>query len=107
MELQLFRKFYIKPHIVGEGEDTNGGAVSSVKSNVTFLQTPANKFISLKYEFSKKPLVWRANFERGKGKADIYSISLADKKLRARNEIIPLPEGIYVLPVSHCECVRS
>lgn len=90
-----------KPHIVADGEDTNGVAVASIKSNAQAVQTPAKKPISPKDDFYKKPfeygwrreLVWRANLEQSKDKADVYFISPAGKKLRARNEIIPLLEG--------------
>ncbi|TMW49334.1 hypothetical protein DOY81_005586 [Sarcophaga bullata] len=43
-----------KPHIVADDEDTNGMAVSSVKSSVQLLQTPAKKSISSKDDFYKK-----------------------------------------------------
>ncbi|XP_073835187.1 uncharacterized protein isoform X1 [Musca autumnalis] len=92
-----------KPHIVADGEETNGGQDVDMKPVV---QTPAavavtKKPTSPQDEFYKKPfdfgwkreLVWRANIEASKDKADVYFISPAGKKLRARNEIIPLLEG--------------
>ncbi|KAI8125590.1 hypothetical protein CVS40_4490 [Lucilia cuprina] len=87
-----------KPHIVADGEETNGIATTPIK---TTSQTPAKKTLSPKDEFYKKPfeygwkreLVWRANPEQSKDKADVYFISPAGKKLRGRNDIIPLLEG--------------
>ncbi|XP_065362708.1 uncharacterized protein LOC135956224 isoform X2 [Calliphora vicina] len=87
-----------KPHIVGDGEETNGVATTPLK---TSSQTPGKKPLSPQDEFYKKPfefgwkreLVWRANPEQSKDKADVYFISPAGKKLRGRSEIIPLLEG--------------
>ncbi|XP_005180461.2 uncharacterized protein LOC101898876 isoform X1 [Musca domestica] len=92
-----------KPHIVADGEEINGGQDVDMKPVV---QTPnstavTKKPLSPQDEFYKKPfdfgwkreLVWRANIETSKDKADVYFISPAGKKLRARNEIIPLLEG--------------
>ncbi|XP_023302077.2 uncharacterized protein LOC111684185 isoform X2 [Lucilia cuprina] len=87
-----------KPHIVADGEETNGIATTPIKATS---QTPAKKTLSPKDEFYKKPfeygwkreLVWRANPEQSKDKADVYFISPAGKKLRGRNDIIPLLEG--------------
>ncbi|XP_013115067.2 uncharacterized protein LOC106092694 isoform X2 [Stomoxys calcitrans] len=90
-------------HIVGDGEETNGSQDVDMAPAV---QTPpfagsGKKPLSPHDDFYKKPfdfgwkreLVWRANIEASKDKADVYFISPAGKKMRTRNEIIPLLEG--------------
>uniref|UniRef100_A0A1I8PHW1 MBD domain-containing protein n=1 Tax=Stomoxys calcitrans TaxID=35570 RepID=A0A1I8PHW1_STOCA len=90
-------------HIVGDGEETNGTQDVDMAPAV---QTPpfagsGKKPLSPHDDFYKKPfdfgwkreLVWRANIEASKDKADVYFISPAGKKMRTRNEIIPLLEG--------------
>ncbi|KAM7346704.1 uncharacterized protein ACRADG_006513 isoform 2-T2 [Cochliomyia hominivorax] len=93
-QIKTAQKSPPKPHIVADGEETNG--MTPVKTN-----PPARKPLSPQDEFYRKPfeygwkreLVFRANPEQSKDKADVYFISPAGKKLRARNEIIPLLEG--------------
>lgn len=45
----------------------------------------------------KRELVYRANMETSKDKADVYFITPTGKKLRTRNDIVPLLEGDLTL----------
>lgn len=105
-----------KPHIVADGEETNGGDDVEMKPSVqspTSAAAANKKPTSPQDDYYKRPfaygwkreLVWRANLEASKDKADVYFISPAGKKLRARNEIIPLLEGD--LTIDHFCFVRE
>lgn len=84
-----------KTHIVADGEEVDASNTIASKS---LSDLPVKKVLSPQDEFYKKPfefgwkreLVWRANPDTSKDKADVYFISPAGKKLRARAEITPL-----------------
>ncbi|KAL9872022.1 uncharacterized protein ACN427_012070 isoform 2-T2 [Glossina fuscipes fuscipes] len=116
-------------HIVADAEECNKAVVTNNNSltvntmtaskviNTTSADTVAGpigkKILSPQDSYYKKPfeygwkreLVWRANLEASKDKADVYFISPAGKKLRARSDIVPLLEGD--LTIDHFCFVRE
>ncbi|XP_037897012.1 uncharacterized protein LOC119642102 isoform X1 [Glossina fuscipes] len=116
-------------HIVAYAEECNKAVVTNNNSltvntmtaskviNTTSADTVAGpigkKILSPQDSYYKKPfeygwkreLVWRANLEASKDKADVYFISPAGKKLRARSDIVPLLEGD--LTIDHFCFVRE
>lgn len=68
--------------------------------------SPQDSYYKKPFEYGwKRELVWRANLEASKDKADVYFISPAGKKLRARSDIVPLLEGD--LTIDHFCFVRE
>uniref|UniRef100_A0A1A9WZD5 MBD domain-containing protein n=1 Tax=Glossina brevipalpis TaxID=37001 RepID=A0A1A9WZD5_9MUSC len=118
-----------KTHIVADAEECRKAVITNNNSlavntttaskviNTTSASTPAGstakKVLSPQDSYYKKPfeygwkreLVWRANLEASKDKADVYFISPAGKKLRARSDIAPLLEGD--LTIDHFCFVRE
>lgn len=83
-----------KPHIVADGEETNGITPPKTSAPPKKGLSPQDEYYKKPFEYGwKRELVWRANPELSRDKADVYFISPAGKKLRARSEIIPLLEG--------------
>ncbi|XP_067635356.1 uncharacterized protein [Eurosta solidaginis] len=93
-------------HIVADNEDIESDSNVMLKNVCGTNSLPQivmvdKKPISAQDEFYKKPfdfgwkreLVWRANMETSREKADVYFITPGGKKLRTRSDIIPLLEG--------------
>ncbi|XP_075154834.1 uncharacterized protein LOC142228327 isoform X2 [Haematobia irritans] len=104
-----------KPHIVADAEEANGPQDIEMAPAVhtSTLVVSGKKPISPQDDFYKKPfefgwkreLVWRANMEASKDKADVYFISPNGRKIRTRNDIMPLLEGD--LTIDHFCFVRE
>ncbi|XP_036338685.1 uncharacterized protein LOC118748406 isoform X1 [Rhagoletis pomonella] len=94
-------------HIVADTEEIESKTeadpqISSLSNSGTQVgNSVSKKPLSAQDDFYKKPfeygwkreLVWRANMESSKDKADVYFITPGGKKLRTRGDIIPLLEG--------------
>ncbi|XP_018799890.1 PREDICTED: uncharacterized protein LOC108975670 isoform X3 [Bactrocera latifrons] len=104
-------------HIVADNEETESHITKNINV-VTSSATPSGigvtkKPLSAQNDFYKKPfdygwkreLVWRANIESSKDKADVYFISPGGKKLRTRSDILPLLEGD--LTIDHFSFARE
>ncbi|XP_054728536.1 uncharacterized protein LOC129237676 isoform X2 [Anastrepha obliqua] len=124
---------YRSEHIVADNEEIETNANATLKSSTVatssgtqIVGSGSKKPLSAQDDFYKKPfeygwkreLVWRANIESSKDKADVYFITPGGKKLRTRSDIIPLLEGDLTIdhfsfarePLgagAECETVRS
>ncbi|XP_011183229.1 uncharacterized protein Fbxo41_0 isoform X3 [Zeugodacus cucurbitae] len=104
-------------HIVADNEETeshitkttNLETVSATPSSIGISKKPMsaqNDFYKKPFDYGwKRELVWRANIESSKDKADVYFISPGGKKLRTRSDILPLLEGD--LTIDHFSFARE
>ncbi|XP_004536143.1 uncharacterized protein LOC101450454 isoform X3 [Ceratitis capitata] len=118
MEEEKTRKKEQTDHVVGDN-DIPTNTMSKNSTNAIASSAPptsaniSKKALSAQDDFYKKPfefgwkreLVWRANIESSKDKADVYFITPGGKKLRTRSDILPLLEGD--LTIDHFSFARE
>lgn len=83
-----------KPHIVGDADDNMIVETPKPPPPLQKPSSPHDEFYRKPFDYGwKRELVWRANPETSKDKADVYFITPSGKKLRTKADIMPYLEG--------------